>query len=284
MGWSCSITSAFFTSFAFIFSVSLLYRPSLRSSPSTVKRLISFPFTLIFPSLPTFTPGSFASTSFSELSLSDAKRVRSNVIVSLPPVIGPAITVTSCISKTFCTIAMRLPVGVAMAMRFFSYSNAVACNCSSFRLAVLCVKLNSPLSLAREKVTTLPPFSNITLAFAMGLWVKESTTTPEMRSCADAKRTKRRHKKSVDTLFQPILDEWKKVLLAFIVNIFFIKRVLSVLCWSRSCMPANMVCYSSSGLLGCGFANAFITSAFISSGTSIFIPCVASMSSGTALR
>ena len=76
-GWSCSITSALFTSFAFMFSLSLSYFPPVRSSPSTVKRLTAFPLTLTSPFFATDTPGSFFSTSFSELSRPSANRVRS---------------------------------------------------------------------------------------------------------------------------------------------------------------------------------------------------------------
>jgi len=56
----------------------------------------------------------------------------------------------------------------------------------------------------------------------MGLWVKESTTTPEMRSCADKGRVKIRNRKETIALALPHFDESRKAVWALTVGVVFI--------------------------------------------------------------
>jgi hypothetical protein len=68
------------------------------------------------------------------------------------------------------------------------------------------------------------------LAFAIGLWVKESTTTPEIWSCAEAERVKIRNRKETIALTLPHFDLNSAVVLAVAISILFIvNSVIGVL-------------------------------------------------------
>jgi hypothetical protein len=64
----------------------------------------------------------------------------------------------------------------------------------------------------------------------MGLWVKESTTTPEMQSCAEVERVKIRNRKETIALALPHFDLNSAVVLAVAISILFIvNSVIGVL-------------------------------------------------------